>query len=85
MRAKFSLPIRVIGKENWAALSFIKDAHEFVAEKCDVVEQKKSFAGQHRVRLIKLRKSVHWKMPDDFEFEVDISGVAPARRQPPQR
>jgi hypothetical protein len=74
------VPIKKVGTTNWGRLSTFGLTHFVCAEEWKVVDQNFSFAGQHRVRKIKLRKNVHWEIPDN----VDISGVEPAeapRRQ----
>jgi len=70
------VPIRVIGADKWGALSWIHDAtFEIIGETVWQVADL-SFAGQHRVRSYRFRKSVHFRIPDTVKL--DISNVQPA-------
>ena len=64
-------------------MALLSLVHELCAEKVERVNDNFSFAGQHRVRLIGLKKNVHWKIPEGVEFDitdVDVSNQ-PKRRQ----
>lgn len=74
------VPIRVINGVKWAWLSMHGHTHEICGEDFRQLNDF-SLSGQHRVRLIRLKKNVHWKIP--AEATLDISGVAPAT--PPRR
>jgi hypothetical protein len=84
MPKKLSVPIKTIGADEWAQLTVFAKDHIFCAEECRVKEQNYTFAGQHRVRLISLKKNVHWKIP--VGTPLDVTEVPPAgappRRQP---
>ena len=80
MREQVMIPVKIVNGERWGDLASISRSHEICGEK---VDQRKdlSFAGQHRVRLYKFTKNVHWRLPDGVE--IDISDVRPAA--PPRR
>jgi hypothetical protein len=82
MSKKLSVPIKTIGAEEWAQLSAFGKDHIFCAEDFRVKEQNYTFAGQHRVRLISLKKNVHWKIPTGTPL--DVAEVPPAGA-PPRR
>jgi hypothetical protein len=75
------VPVRLVNNARWGALAYLGETHEICAEKGDCIDQKFSFAGQHRVRLWRFRKNVHWKIPTGVDL--DISGVQ--RAAPPRR
>lgn len=79
------VPITVANKEDWGALNYYSGTHLLCAESLKVVKTKFSFKGQHNVRLYRLKKNVHWKIP--VGEDVDISSVMPStplrRRQRP--
>ena len=84
MTETVKLPITKYQNEKWVHLSKIAPAgsHWFVGEKFSM-EENYSFHGQHRVRLIKLKNNVWWKIP--VGVEVDISAVVPANPPPVQQ
>jgi hypothetical protein len=81
MRDRVSVPVKVVGGDRWGDLSVFGQNHEICGE---VVRQVNdySFAGGHRVRLYKFRKSVHFRIVDGMV--VDISALLPAA-PPPRR
>lgn len=81
MTEHIRVPIRVINGVKWAWLSAHgSGAHEICGEEFRQLNDL-SLAGQHRVRLIRVKKNVHWKIP--AEATLDITGVTPAA--PPRR
>lgn len=79
MSNRISIPYCVHDGWRWARLSLFGKDHHICAEDLTVVDNKYTFLGQHRVRLYKLKKNVHWRIPEQY----DISGVPPA--EPPRR
>jgi hypothetical protein len=78
------VPIKTVGTEEWAQLSVFGRDHVVCAEDYWIKDENYTFAGQHRVRLLSLKKNVHWKIPAGTPL--DVAGVPPAsappRRQP---
>lgn len=60
-------------------------AVDAVAEKFALQQESFSFVGGHRVRLYRLKKNVHFKVPVGTELNITevLPGTAP-RRQPPK-
>jgi hypothetical protein len=78
------VPIKTVGTEEWAQLCVFGKDHIVCAEDYRLKDQNYTFAGQHRVRLLSLKKNVHWKIPAGTYLdvtEVPAAG-APPRRQP---
>jgi hypothetical protein len=71
MRPTITLSIKVINNEKWADLTVHGESHLICGEKWEQ-RSDMSFAGQHRVRLFRFKKNVHWKIPDGTDL--DISG-----------
>lgn len=83
MRDKVSVPIRKVGSTQWGDLSAFASTHEFVGEKVEKINDNFSFAGQHRVRLYRFRKTVHWLIPHSVRLDisdVELPTTKPARR-----
>jgi hypothetical protein len=81
------IPVRMVNGVKWGNLSAISDTHEVVGEKVTKVEENFTFSGQHRVRLYRFRKNVHWRIPAGVAM-FDISAVSvsdPPRRPQRQR
>ncbi|HEY2781066.1 MAG TPA: hypothetical protein VGI90_09820 [Steroidobacteraceae bacterium] len=80
------VPVRVVNKEKWGALSFLlkgaAEAIDVVGEKVKLVDENFTFAGGHRVRKYRFKKSVHFTIPE--EIVLNIAGVAPGT-PPPRR
>jgi hypothetical protein len=72
------VPVRMHNNERWGALSFLEGGKtiEVIAERFEPKNDSFSFIGGHRVRLYKLKSSVHFKVPTGVTL--DISGVPPA-------
>jgi hypothetical protein len=81
MRSRVSVPVKVVRGEKWGDLAALADSHEICGERVDP-RGNFSFAGEHRVRLYKFSKNVHWKLPTGRDL--DISDVPPAS-PPPRR
>ena len=75
MRSRIPVPVKIVNGERWGDLAALATSHEICAEKVNP-KGNISFAGQHRVRLYKFTKNVHWKIPTGVEL--DISEVLPA-------
>jgi hypothetical protein len=70
------VPIKTVGKDRWGQLCLIADTFLICGESVDLRDQKFSFAGNHRLRLYRFRKSVNFKIPDGIAL--DIAEVLPA-------
>jgi hypothetical protein len=81
MKPRVEVPVKVHDHHNWGELNMFGDTHHVCAERVELVDEKYSFAGGHRVRLYKLKKNVHWRIPDGVVF--NIQQVQPA--QAPRR
>ena len=82
MSDSVTVPVKKHDTYNWAALSSFGADHVICAEKCTLQQENYSFAGGHRVRLYKVKKNVHWRLPQGLA--IDIAKVVPARRLPSQ-
>jgi hypothetical protein len=82
MTARVNIPVKRVGTENWGALAWYGETHDICGEKVHCVDEKFSFAGQHRVRLFRFKKNVHWRIPAGVTL--DITAVRPAT-PPPRR
>jgi hypothetical protein len=71
------LPLVDHDKLKWGALAYFGKDHEIACEDFKVINQRYSFRGGHRVRLVRLKKQVYWKIP--LGTNLDISDV-PIRR-----
>lgn len=80
---KISVPVKIVDGKKWGQLSTFSLNHELCAEKFEKIDDKYSFAGGHRVRLYRLRKNVHWRIPEGIELDIaDVDAKAqPKRRQ----
>jgi hypothetical protein len=76
MTEHYPLPVIVVNKQKWGALSYLGHHHDICGETCHVIDQKFSFAGGHRVRLYRISNNVHWRIPG--ALVADIQNVAPA-------
>jgi hypothetical protein len=76
------VPIKTVGAVRWGMLAAFGLKHVICAEKVERIEEQFSFAGQHRLRRLVLRKNVHWEIPPET-VTLDISSVVPG--QPPRR
>lgn len=83
MAERIYLPVKTVGGDKWAEISAVAPqwTHEICGETVRPKDLNYTFAGQHRVRLYKFKKNVHWKVP--VGVNLDISGVQPAT--PPRR
>lgn len=77
------VPVKRHDSADWGDLcSWNNVAVEVIAERVDRRDDKYTFIGNHRVRRLKLKKNVHFKLPQGTAL--DISDVKPAtapRRQ----
>lgn len=76
MAGRISIPVREHGSDKWAALTMMGESHDICGEKVKCIEQNFSFLGQHRVRLYRFKKNVHWRLPKGIQL--DIAAVPPA-------
>ena len=80
---RLSVPVRAHDKRNWGMLSHFGNAHAICGETVNLVAQKYSFIGGHRVRLYKFKKNVAWQIPAGTEL--DIASVNPGGPPPRRR
>jgi hypothetical protein len=75
--------VKVVGSTRWGDLASLANAHEIIGEKCQLVEENFTFAGQHRVRLYRFKKNVHFKIPEGTTLDIAavVPGQVPPRRQ----
>lgn len=78
---RVSVPIVAHDRLNWGCLNYFGKAnyHIIVGETFTEQNNSYSFKDGHRVRKYKVKGNVHWAIPDGVEL--DISGIAPGRRQ----
>jgi hypothetical protein len=76
MTGRVTVPIRMINGVRWGNLAALSFSHDVCAESVSTVNEKYSFAGGHRVRLLRLKKNVHWRIPEGVDL--NISDVPPA-------
>ena len=81
MRERVSVPVKIANKTKWGDLTVFGQTHEICGESVKEMNNRFSFAGQHRVCLYRFKKNVHWKIPAGTEL--DISSVSPG--QTPRR
>jgi hypothetical protein len=81
MTGRVTVPIRMINGVRWGNLAALSFSHGVCAESVSTVNEKYSFAGGHRLRLLRLKKNVHWRIPEGVDL--NISDVPPA--DPPRR
>lgn len=75
---RICIPVRVINRANWGALSFVSPgSHDICAYNVKLLNEQLTLAGNHRVRVYRFKDNVHWKIPADAQL-IDISGVTPA-------
>jgi hypothetical protein len=84
------VPIKEWNGDRWGALCLLTTSptFELIAEAFDQKDAKFSFVGGHRVRLYKLKKNVHFKVPPEVAgVDLDISSIQPGATPPrrPQR
>lgn len=82
MRDRISVPIKIINSERWGELSALSLTHDICGEVVNLIDEKFTLAGGHRVRLYRFKKNVHWRVPQGIEL--DISAVA-LPRSPPRK
>lgn len=78
MRRRVFVSVKMVNGERWGDLSAIAPTHDICGERVDCIDSKFTFAGQHRVRLYRFRKNVHWRLPQEA-IELDISAVPVAQ------
>jgi hypothetical protein len=74
---RISVPVIEYGGYRWAALVFFGKDHEITGESFSCIDQKYSFKDGHRVRIFKIKKNVHWRLPS--AIVLDITDVPPRR------
>lgn len=83
MRGRVSVPVKENSSGRWGDLTVFGHSHDICAESVKMIEAKFSFSGNHRVRLYKFSKSVHFRIVKGMEL--DISSVLPAQAAAPRR
>lgn len=78
MRERVSVPVKIANKAKWGDLTVFGQTHDICGEVVKLTDSKFSFAGQHRVRLYRFRRNVHWKIPTGTDL--DISSVSPGQK-----
>jgi hypothetical protein len=77
--------IKMHGTEQWGCLdTWGNNSVDIVAETWNNVNDQYSFVGGHRVRLFRVRKNVHFKIPPGATT-FDITDVVPAPAAPTKR
>ena len=71
------IPVKSHKNVQWGQLSMLGSSWDIVGEKVQRVNDKFSLFGQHRVRLYRFKKNVHFKIPEGTDL--DISRVRPDR------
>lgn len=84
MRELLSFPVKIVQGRKWLDLTAHGVAHEFCGERHIVKDEQYSFSGGHRVRLVHLKKNVHWLMPTGG-VTLNIEDVEPVAKAPPRR
>lgn len=82
MKERVRVPVRQVGKDKWGHLSAVySGSHYICGEEAKKVNHNYSFVGQHRVRLYRFKKNVHWKLPSGVELEISsVPAANPPRR-----
>jgi hypothetical protein len=75
MAEHFKVPIRDVRGEKWGALAYLHQTHEICGEDVRSINDRFTFAGNHRVKLFRFKKNVYWRIPK--EIIADISQVQP--------
>lgn len=81
MASTVKVPVKVVNGITWGDLNALSVSHEIVAEEVYTQNPNYSFQGGHRVRKLKLKKNVHWAIPDGMELDISAVPVEPARKQ----
>lgn len=82
MTEKVHVPIKYHDKAKWGALSAFGPIHEICCEDYWIINTQYSFVGGHRVRLLKIKSNVHWKIPLGTQLDItDVQIQAPIRKQ----
>jgi hypothetical protein len=79
MHDHISVPVIEHGGYRWGALAYFGKDHEFTGEDFKCIDQKYTFRNEHRVRIIRIRKQVYWRIP--VGITLDIGAVPPRRVQ----
>lgn len=83
MPSSINVPVKRHDGYNWAELSHFGSDHIICGERFTKQDESYGFVGGHRVRLYKVKKNVHWRIPVGSQI-LDIADVtaAPPRRLP---
>jgi hypothetical protein len=82
MRDHVKVTVKKVNGGLWGDLAVMCDAHDFIGESVKEIEANFSFAGGHRVRRYRFKKSVHWLIPQNVKLDISdvASPTAPRRR-----
>jgi hypothetical protein len=72
------VPIRTVNGAQWGDLSVFGKDHEICGTRVDH-QRDISFLNQHRVRVVRFKQMVYWKIPQGTEL--DITDVGNPRRR----
>jgi len=75
------VPLRKYNSRDWGDLSSFGKSHDICCERYFLVEDRHTFIGGHRVRLLRFRGNVHWQVPIR-EQEFSITAVPEAKAPP---
>lgn len=81
MKRAVRIPIKVVGGSQWGVFYKQGSGHELAAYRPTISKKDISFAGGHRMRLVKIKHDFYWRIPEGTPL--DIGGVPPA--DPPRR
>jgi hypothetical protein len=77
-----TVPVKLVNGVKWADLGALGLSHEIVAETGKLKDGSFSFGGNHRVRLWKFKKNVHFKVPEGTDYDITaVQTATPPRRQ----
>jgi hypothetical protein len=81
MAGRVFVPVKIVNGVKWGNLAALALSHEVCAETVSTVNEKFTFAGGHRVRLLRLKKNVHWRIPEGVALDIaEVKPAAPPRR-----
>lgn len=82
MKRFVQIPVKVVNGTQWGVFYKSGSGHELATYRPTITKKDVSFAGEHRMRLVKIKGDFYWRIPEGTVL--DIGGVAPAS-SPPRR